>query len=317
MNSSIPPEQPQQAMRFEHDDAKIAHSSLRLPSAPQLVMLHATQPPSWVSGEVEDDVDESYASPEETLQDGYDPSFEVSEFAVPTRVRRGSFATHLRAVMTGTAAVVAIWVGLIVFPNTAHDDIWSRSVSAAVIPPSAPSPSDRAEVASVAPSQLTPAAYVVAQHGAFVQPEASHPVDQSLQRLAQPPAQSPAYQQQQPVQQQRVASPQQPQQQPVQPHHEITMSSGEADRLLSLGEKFLGQGDIETARAILERVAEARDPRAALILGTTYDPAGLRAMGVIGLPADLNKARSWYSRAVDFGSHEAGKRLALLSLQTR
>jgi TPR repeat protein len=234
----------------------------------------------------------------------------VTEFAVPARVRGGGLATHLRAVMTGTAAVVAIWVGLIVFPNTAHDDIWSRRVSAA-----AP-PSDRLQVMSAAPSQPTPTAYVVAQHGAFVQPEASHPVDQSLQRLAQPPAQSPADQRQQWVQQQRLVSPQ-PQQQPVQPHHEIAMSSGEADRLLSLGEKFLGQGDIETARAILERVAEARDPRAALILGTTYDPAGLRAMGVIGLPADLNKARSWYSRAVDFGSHEAGKRLALLSLQTR
>jgi hypothetical protein len=317
MNSSIPPERPQQAMRFEHDDAKTAHSALRLPAAPQLVMLHATQPPSWVSGEGEDDVNETFLSPEETSQIDYDPSFEVTEFAVPARVRSGSLATHLRAVMTGTAAVVAIWVGLIVFPNTAHDDIWSRNVSAAPLAPSAAPPSDRSEVASVAPSQVTPAAYVVAQHGAFVQPEPSHPVDQSLQRLAQPPAQSPAYQQQQPEKQQRVVSPQQLQQQPVQPRYEITMTSKEADRLLSLGEKFLGQGDIETARAILERVAEARDPRAALMLGTTYDPAGLRAMGVIGLPADLNKARSWYSRAVDFGSHEAGKRLALLSLQTR
>jgi hypothetical protein len=329
MSTSDRREQPQQAMRFEHferNDAQITRSSLRLPAAPQLVMLHATQPPSWVSSEIESGADESCLPPSETSQD-YDASLDVSEFPVPARVRRGSFAAHLRAALTGTAAVIAIWVGLIVFPNTARDDVWSRSLSATpsagTVPPSAARASQGAQVARTVPSQLTPAAYVVSQHDAFVQPQGGRAPDKPLQRWAQPQMQSSA-QQQQSVPQQRLVSGQQtvpPQQavvaQPVQPHHEIILSSEEVDRLMSLGKKFLGQGDIETARAIFARAAEARDPRAALMLGTTYDPAGLKAMGVIGLPADLSKARSWYSRAVEFGSHEAGTRLALLSLQTR
>jgi hypothetical protein len=221
MNSPIRPEQHQQATRFEHDDATTAHSSLRLPVAPRLVMLHATQPPSWVSGQVEGDVDESYLSPEETSQGDYDSSFSESEFALPTRARRGSFATHLRAAMTGTAAVVAIWVGLIVFPNTARDEIWSRSVSVApspaMLPPSALRPSQGAQIARAAPSQVAPATDVIAQHDVSAQLQDSRPVDQPLQRQAQPQAQSPGYLQQQSVPQQRVVAPQPPQQ-PLQPH---------------------------------------------------------------------------------------------------
>ena len=44
------------------------------------------------------------------------------------------------------------------------------------------------------------------------------------------------------------------------------------------------------------RGAEARDARAALLLGTTYDPALLKQFGANGL-ADVAQARNWYQKA--------------------
>jgi TPR repeat protein len=71
-------------------------------------------------------------------------------------------------------------------------------------------------------------------------------------------------------------------------------------------------GDVVTARAIFRRAAEAGDAPAALALAATYDPAALAKLGVIGMGADVEKARAWYRIAESYGSAEAKQRLKLL-----
>jgi TPR repeat protein len=94
-------------------------------------------------------------------------------------------------------------------------------------------------------------------------------------------------------------------------------SPDEIDRMVSRGEAFLAQGDVSAARVVLVRAAEARDPRAALALGSTYDPTVLQRMGAVGIKPDPEKAHFWYERAAEFGSGEAGKRLTALAQLAR
>jgi TPR repeat protein len=94
-------------------------------------------------------------------------------------------------------------------------------------------------------------------------------------------------------------------------------SADEIDRMVSRGEAFLAQGDVSAARVVLVRAAEARDPRAALALGSTYDPMVLQRMGAVGIKPDPEKAHFWYERAAEFGSGEAGKRLTALAQLAR
>jgi hypothetical protein len=91
------------------------------------------------------------------------------------------------------------------------------------------------------------------------------------------------------------------------------LSSDEIEQLTHRAEAFLAQGDITAARLLLERAAEAHDPRAALTLGSTYDPNVLRSMGVVGIRPDTAQAHAWYERALEFGSGEAHKRLTALA----
>ena len=60
-----------------------------------------------------------------------------------------------------------------------------------------------------------------------------------------------------------------------------------------------------TARIVFLRAAEAGDPNAAVALGATYDPTVLARLGVVGMAADVEKARSWYQKAESLGSPEA------------
>jgi hypothetical protein len=100
---------------------------------------------------------------------------------------------------------------------------------------------------------------------------------------------------------------------PPQPEpSESRLDPAEVGRLLSRGQAFLNQGDVSAARLALERVAEAGEARAALALGATYDPAILKRMGMVGIKADVEKARSWYERAASLGSAEANQRLMAL-----
>jgi hypothetical protein len=91
----------------------------------------------------------------------------------------------------------------------------------------------------------------------------------------------------------------------------------EVDMLIRRGQQFLAAGDLAAARVLLQRAAEARDARAALALGATYDPNVLQQLGVRGIVADIGQARTWYERAKEFGSSEAPRRLQALATPAR
>jgi hypothetical protein len=95
------------------------------------------------------------------------------------------------------------------------------------------------------------------------------------------------------------------------------LSPEEIDLMVSRGTELLRDGDIASARLLLQRAAEARDQRAALALATSYDPIELKKLGVYGSTADVNVAREWYEKARQFGSREAPRRLELLASQFR
>jgi len=102
----------------------------------------------------------------------------------------------------------------------------------------------------------------------------------------------------------------------------VAPSSGKANRALDpeeiklltkQGEQFAAAGDLVTARILFQRAAEAGDAIAAMALGATYDPNVLAKLGVVGMVADVEKARSWYRKAESFGSPEASRRLNALA----
>jgi hypothetical protein len=83
--------------------------------------------------------------------------------------------------------------------------------------------------------------------------------------------------------------------------------------LTKQGEQFAAVGDLVTARVLFLRAAEANDAIAATALGATYDPAVIAQLGVIGIGADVEKARFWYQKAASLGSSDAKRRLELLA----
>ena len=83
--------------------------------------------------------------------------------------------------------------------------------------------------------------------------------------------------------------------------------------LVKRGQELLASGDIQSARLLLQRGAEARDARAALLLGTTFDPALLKQLGASGL-ADVAQARNWYQKAREWGEPDAQRQLEALAV---
>jgi hypothetical protein len=237
----------------------------------------------------------------------------------------------------GTAAVVGVgvvaaWVlGTVVFPNAPKDEVRDRNLSilapapedasAQQAPPADnPQTTDNSQAADNSQpadnSQSTAASVLAPAPGALVvaTPE-PQPQQQSAQQQPQVQALNEQPQPQQRLSEQQITSPQQvgndqAQSPPSQQKSEISLSPQEVDRLTNLGEKMLAQGDVSTARRLLEHAAEARGARAALLLGATYDPEGLRKMGVLGMRPDVDKAHMWYTRAAQYGSTEASRRLA-------
>jgi TPR repeat protein len=83
----------------------------------------------------------------------------------------------------------------------------------------------------------------------------------------------------------------------------------QAMRLLALGERYLGQGNIAVARQYFIRAADAGNASAALKIGETYDPRELSRLNVIGLAPDIAEAKRWYARALQLGMQGAEARL--------
>jgi hypothetical protein len=87
--------------------------------------------------------------------------------------------------------------------------------------------------------------------------------------------------------------------------------------LVKRGEAFIADGDLASARLVLRRAAESGDAQAALLLGSTYDPATFKKLKVLGSAPDALQARAWYQRAADRGSAEAARRLEPLAQGAR
>lgn len=85
------------------------------------------------------------------------------------------------------------------------------------------------------------------------------------------------------------------------------------ERMVSLGNRHLGSGNIAAAREFFRRAADGGLAEGALLLATTYDPAELEAIKVQGLSPDPAEARRWYERAKSLGAAGVDARLARLA----
>ena len=86
----------------------------------------------------------------------------------------------------------------------------------------------------------------------------------------------------------------------------------ELARLISRASLLLSQGNIGTARIVLERAAETGSAPALFALAETYDPTSLAAWGTFGTQGDVAKARELYAKAFASGVQEAADRLNAL-----
>ena len=83
-------------------------------------------------------------------------------------------------------------------------------------------------------------------------------------------------------------------------------TAAETKMLVERGNILVGSGDLAGAREVYERAVDAGDARAAIYLGTTYDPSFLkRARFGKATRGDLETAAYWYRRAGDLGSSDA------------
>jgi hypothetical protein len=89
--------------------------------------------------------------------------------------------------------------------------------------------------------------------------------------------------------------------QPMSPENAVLMEKGQV---------LIRSGDIASAQLLFQRLANAGIADAALALAATYDPQYLAQHNLIGVAGDETKARSWYQRASELGSVEAGRILA-------
>jgi hypothetical protein len=96
---------------------------------------------------------------------------------------------------------------------------------------------------------------------------------------------------------------------PEQPK-KMTISAAEEEQMLERALNFLRDGDIASARLILEHLARKGSGKAAMALGQTFDPVFFRSMNTLGgLRPDSAKAQAWYKMAVDLGQPGAQQRL--------
>jgi hypothetical protein len=91
------------------------------------------------------------------------------------------------------------------------------------------------------------------------------------------------------------------------------LDADEIKLLMEQGEQFANLGDLASARILFQRAAESGDATAATALAATYDPTVLAKLNVVGIRADLEKARFWYQKGVSLGSSDAKRRLDFLS----
>jgi len=86
----------------------------------------------------------------------------------------------------------------------------------------------------------------------------------------------------------------------------------EVVRLMARAQRLLEQGDIVTARVVLERAASSGSSLAVFALAETYDPAILSTWGTVGTQGDAAKAQELYAKAAAGGVEAAKDRLKTL-----
>jgi hypothetical protein len=90
----------------------------------------------------------------------------------------------------------------------------------------------------------------------------------------------------------------------------------EEEAMLKRGLALLTNGDVASARLLLEHIARKGSGKGALALGQTYDPIFFSSINTLGgIQPDRDKAREWYSVAADLGLDAAKDRLSALSSQ--
>jgi len=94
---------------------------------------------------------------------------------------------------------------------------------------------------------------------------------------------------------------------PVNPNEGV-----QAAKLIARASMLLKQGDIGSARVVLERALEIGSAQASFELAQTYDPLILPYLGTYGTQGDVAKARTLYARAEAGGIKEAKARFEAL-----
>ena len=102
---------------------------------------------------------------------------------------------------------------------------------------------------------------------------------------------------------------------PPAPSVKIPRKVDDADlnNLLDQGLRLKAAGNFTDARAILTRIAQAGDSRAAFMLAETFDPIALAKRQLLPAESDIELARIWYRKASALGSPEAPGRLERLA----
>jgi hypothetical protein len=86
---------------------------------------------------------------------------------------------------------------------------------------------------------------------------------------------------------------------------------------LRRAQELLASGDVQAARLLLLRAAEAHDAGAALSLAKTFDPLLSKQFGAADPEPDLAQARNWYQKAEEWGALEARRQLEALASYNR
>ena len=95
---------------------------------------------------------------------------------------------------------------------------------------------------------------------------------------------------------------------PVSQSLPVPASADVEQALVQRAEALLQLRDISSARLLLERAAEAGNPRALLLIAQSYDPDVLDGWRVRGIRGDIAKANEWYARARAAGVSGADQR---------
>jgi hypothetical protein len=144
--------------------------------------------------------------------------------------------------------------------------------------------------------QSDSAAAVVATRTVAAPPAAAAPAPPQPQAMAPPPQAAAA------------ADAPQARAEPIQ-----ELSPNEVAALVRRAQELLASGDLQAARVLLKRAAEAQNARAALLLAKTFDPITLRQLSTADPGPDLAQARNWYQRAKEWGAPEAQRQLDALA----